>query len=308
MREQNFLGYIRDQLKRSGLLGKILLINTVVFLFLLTIQIVAFLYVKEKLPANVTSYLAAPSDPAMLIFTPWSPITSLFTHFDFGHYLFNMMVLFFTGVIFQQFFSDRRLLLTYILGGLFAYVVHVASFYVFPVYASKASGYVLGASGAIMAIFMAIAFHRPSLKVNLFGIIPVPIIAIAILYILTDLSGITESTKDGGPQIAHFAHLGGAIFGVLSIVRVNSSKQFMNRLERFFSKIKWPKFSFKRKPKMKVYQGGAQTKNMTDEEFNYNKKMRQEKLDAILDKIGKKGYEGLTKEEKDFLFNESQRK
>ena len=59
---------------------------------------------------------------------------------------------------------------------------------------------------------------------------------------------------------------------------------------------------------MKVYQGKSATKNMTDEQYNYNKKLRQERLDEILEKIGKKGYDGLTKEEKDFLFNESQRK
>jgi hypothetical protein len=122
------------------------------------------------------------------------------------------------------------------------------------------------------------------------------------------LLGLTEQQVEGQSRIAHFAHLGGVLFGIVSIIGVNSSNHFMKKVDRFFAWIISPKFSFKRKPKMKVYQNPNETKKMTDEEFNFNKKLRQERLDAILDKIGKKGYEGLTKEEKDFLFNESQRK
>jgi hypothetical protein len=127
-----------------------------------------------------------------------------------------------------------------------------------------------------------------------------PIIVLALLYIVLDISAIGAEDR-----IAHFAHLGGAVFGALSIINVNSSKSFMSRLDRFFSKFKWPKFSFKRKPKMKVYKNAA--REMTDDEYNESRKAHQKRVDAILDKISKKGYEGLTKEEKEILFNESKR-
>ena len=78
----------------------------------------------------------------------------------------------------------------------------------------------------------------------------------------------------------------------------------MNRFDKWFSKLKWP--IFKRKPKMKVYKNDA--KNMNDDEYNSNKQEYQKRVDAILDKISKKGYEGLSKEEKEILFNESKRK
>ena len=81
----------------------------------------------------------------------------------------------------------------------------------------------------------------------------------------------------------------------------------MNLFDKWIYSFKRPRFSFKRKPKMKVYQGGN-ARQMSDEEFNATKKQRQDRVDAILDKIAKKGYDGLSKEEKDFLFNESQRK
>ena len=114
--------------------------------------------------------------------------------------------------------------------------------------------------------------------------------------------------SQGGGRVAHLAHLGGAIFGAISIIKYNSYKHFLDPIDNFLDRFKFTGISFKRKPKMKVYQGKSATKNMTDEQYNYNKKLRQERLDEILEKIGKKGYDGLTKEEKDFLFNESQRK
>lgn len=308
MQQQNVFQYLKGSLRNSGMLGKLVLINASVFVILLILQLIEFLFVKEGLLGSVVVYLAAPGNPADLAYVPWTIITSMFTHYEFMHFFFNMLVLFFTGMIFQQHFSGNRLLSTYILGGLFAYVTHVGAYYLFPVFAAQSAGPIVGASGAIMAVFMAIAFYRPSLKVMLFGIIPVPLIAIAVLYIITDLMGIAEKPIEGQSRIAHFAHLGGVLFGIISIIGVDKSTHFMNKVDRFFAWFATPKFSFKRKPKMKVYQNPNETKKMSDEEFNFNKKLRQERLDAILDKIGKKGYEGLTKEEKDFLFNESQRK
>lgn len=308
MGQQNVFEYIREAIRRSGIVGRLIAINTIIFLLMLIVRVIAKLYVQDELPIDILKLLAAPGNPSELIYTPWSVFTSMFTHYEFGHFFFNMLMFFFTGKIFVQYLGERRLLSTYLLGGIIAYLLHMASFYIFPAFAEQVPGYVLGASGSIMALLGAISFHRPSLKVHLFGLIPIPLIAIAILFILTDLSGITEASQGQESNIAHFAHLGGAIFGALSIIGVHKNGQFMNRFDRFIGKLKIGNISLKRKPKMKVYQGGAETKNMTDEEFNQNKKLRQEKLDAILDKIGKKGYEGLTKEEKDFLFNESQRK
>lgn len=308
MQQQNVFQYLRTALRNYGMLGRLLLVNSAVYLVLLLILVAEVLFKQEGLQESVLLYLAAPGDPALLAYVPWTVLTSMFTHYGFAHFLFNMLVLFFTSIIFLQHFSQQRLLSTYILGGIAAYVLHVASYYIFPAFAQHTPSSVVGASGAIMAIFMAAAFHRPGMRVRLFGVLPVPLIIIAGLYIVTDLMGITEQTKGSGSNIAHFAHLGGALFGALSIIGADSSRHFMYTVDRFFGWFAKPVFLFKRKPKMKVHQGGNQTRTMSDEEFNYNKKLRQDRLDAILDKIGKKGYEGLTKEEKDFLFNESQRK
>jgi len=307
MGQQNFLQYIVQTLKNSGMIGKILLINTVICIFFLFVQISENLFVKPGLYDDVMFYFAAPGNPADLANKPWSIITQMFTHYGFGHYFFNMLVFYFTARMFVQFFGERRLLSVYLIGGIFAYMCHIGAYLVFPVFAEHGAGPVVGASGSVMAIFMAIAFYRPGTKVLLFGLIPIPLILLAVGYILMDLTGIAEQKTDGSDRIAHFAHIGGAIFGILSVINYNSPKNFMNRFDKWIYSFKRPRFSFKRKPKMKVYQGGN-ARNMTDEEFNASKKQRQERVDAILDKIAKKGYDGLSKEEKDFLFNESQRK
>lgn len=308
MKQQNIFEYIRLALKRYGVIGRFLFVNALIYVFFLILQIAEYLFVKDGLMFKVLFYFAAPGDPHELIYRPWVLITHMFTHYGFGHFLFNMIVFFFTSVIFLQHFSEKRLVSTYFLGGIFAYIFHVGAYYVFPVFAKESAGPVIGASGAIMAIFMAIAIHKPSLRVMFFGIVPVPLILIAVLYLVTDLAGITEPNRAGGNNIAHFAHLGGAFFGAISVIGLNSRNHFMLYFDRFFSWFRAPKFPGFGKPRMKVYKGAGETKNMSDEDFNYNKKMRQERLDAILDKIRVKGYDGLTKEEKEFLFNESQRK
>jgi hypothetical protein len=147
-----------------------------------------------------------------------------------------------------------------------------------------------------MAIFTALAFHSPNIRVNLFGIFPVKIYLIAIFFLLNDLIGIADPSDN----VAHFAHLGGAIFGLISIQSMHSNNNILSVLGSFFDRIK------------KIITSGKSTKSgkakiKTDEEYNLEKKRRQEKTDAILDKISKSGYESLTKEEKDFLFNQSKK-
>lgn len=302
MQEQNVFQYIIQSYKRSGAIGRIIAVNLIVFLFFSVLFLIEKLFLVENLENSVKIWFAAPGDPAELIYKPWSIITQLFTHSGLWHFAFNMIMFYFTAKIFVQFFGERRLVSTYFFAGIFAYIFHVGCYYLIPAFQQHAVPGLIGASGAIMAIFMAIAVHRPNFKVYLYGIIRVPLVLLAILYIVYDLRGITN--PDG---IAHLAHLGGAIFGAVSVINVNSSKNFMNRFDRWLSKFKWPKLSFKRKPKMKVYKQ-EDFQEMDDDQYRSSKMAHQERVDAILEKISKKGYEGLTKEEKEILFNESRKK
>ena len=160
------------------------------------------------------------------------------------------------------------------------------------------SSIVVGASGAIMAILVAVAFYRPKTKINLV-FASIPIIYIAIIFIALDLLNLASNDST-----AHFAHLGGALFGIWSIQNIHSSSNIINRTESLIIYLK--KMILKDKTShLKVKKGGKSKRAVTDEDYNSDKKNKQEVTDKILDKISKSGYDSLTKSEKDYLFKQS---
>ncbi len=308
MRTGSIWTYLKNQVKYSGIAGKLILVNLVIFLVLNLIKVI-----NESAFAQVYGFLIAPTDLSELAYRPWTAITNFFTHDDLGHFFFNMLALFLLARLYISFFGERRLLLPYFLGGLFAYFIHVAATYIFMGSLVSGHGYLLGASGSVMAIFFAAAVYRPRFQVHFFGVFPVPLIGLAAVYLLLDLAGIAGESDPNGPNVAYFAHLGGALFGALSVWKADSRKNLMYRLEQWTFKFKWKLPNFKRtgKTKMKVYKNKNRNKKavseMTDLEYNSKKNADQERINAILDKISEKGYNGLTKEEKEILFNESKR-
>ena len=150
-----------------------------------------------------------------------------------------------------------------------------------------------------MALFVLLAFSQPQLKVNMLFLPPIRLIWFALIYIAVDF--LRLGSQDG---VAHFAHLGGAIIGLLGAQNLHSSSNIItatqNGVESFLNLFSGKK----RAPKLKVKRG-RDVRQMTDEEYNADAKVRQEQIDRILDKISKSGYESLSKKEKDFLFNQS---
>ena len=146
-----------------------------------------------------------------------------------------------------------------------------------------------------MAVMIAIAAHKPFLELNFFNIFKPKLYAVAgVLFILDFISlGLRDGT-------GYFAHIGGAALGYLSVQQLKSSTNIINMAQRFGD---WFRSLFQKKPKLSVNKGDA--RRMTDEEYNEDKKRRQEQIDKILDKISKSGYESLSKKEKDFLFKQS---
>lgn len=272
--------------------NKLIIYNVFVFAIILVLNILN-LTINQ---ISLTEYFfTLDTNLVGFIIKPWGIITSIFSHFEIWHLIFNMLFLYFSGQLFEQIFDKRRLWQTYIFGGISGGILEIAAHYLFPSF-QNSDQVVVGASGSIMAIFTALAFHSPNIRVNLFGIFPVKIYLIAIFFLLNDLIGIDNPSDN----VAHFAHLGGAIFGLISIQSMHSSNNILSVLGSFFDRIKKMITSVK-----STKSGKAKFK--TDEEYNLEKKRRQEKTDAILDKISKSGYESLTKEEKDFLFNQSKK-
>lgn len=296
----NILEELKFRFNHGGMFMKLIFINVTVFLC------ISLLEVFGRLLGMNTEWLkllfGLQANFYGLLFYPWGLFTSIFAHFHVIHLLMNMILLYFVGKILEQFFGPKRLLTIYLLGGIAGGILEILAHEIFPLFANQ-SMVVVGASGSIMAIFMALAFYRPNLKVMLFGVVPVRLILLAGLYLLYD--ALSLGLNDG---TAHFAHIGGAIIGFVAAQQAHNSVSIFARFENFFDRISSrlnATFTSSKKPKMKVYKGGGGGSRKVDYEYNEDKKAKQEKTDAILDKISKSGYESLTKAEKDFLFNQS---
>lgn len=298
----NFVDEIKRSYRTGGMHIQLIMVNAVIFLaigitetFARLIDPTALLAVK----AYSTLLFGLPTGLFDFLTHPWGLFTSILAHFGFWHFAMNMLFLYFSGQMFLGFFSGKRLLYTYLAGGIMGGLFEILAAAIFPVYANQ-SIVVVGASGSIMALFIALAFHRPQLQVSLFGILPIRLIFLALLFLVSDILNLGNA--DG---TAHFAHLGGAILGILSIRQLNTKNNIINRcivigdhVVSFFKRI------FIKK-NMTVVQN--KVRKQTDEEYNYEIKKKQEKIDAILDKISRSGYDSLTKEEKELLFKQSQR-
>lgn len=292
MEKNNILDFFKSQYKYGGMFMKIIMINALIFVSLLLLKVISELFLSLGIYNAVGEFLSMPGTFNELLFKPWSLITALFTHFEFSHLFWNMLMFYFTGKLFIQFFGNTRLLSTYIFGGIFGGLIHIVSYLIFPFFADQIPASVVGASGAVSAIVGALVFYKPELKVRLFFAVEVPFWVLGLLFIAGDLINLTA--QDG---VAHFAHLGGVAFGIISVIQINTSSNFMNKLDKLVTF----KFSFKKQPKMKVYRN-SDAKKMSDDQYNSNKANKKEQMDIILDKISEHGYERLSKAEKDFLF------
>ena len=282
---RNFLSELKHELLKGKMNHRLLIINVAIFIF---IQVWLAIGRLGGVPDDIIYHIFT-LDPnfTRLLYHPWGILTSIFSHFDFIHLLFNMVFLYFAGKIYEDIFDSKRLLITYIIGGVFGGLAEILIQSLF--FPLKESALVVGASGSIMAIFVAVAFHSPNMKVQLFGRFSIRLYFVALFFLIQDIIGIGKN--DG---IAHFAHLGGAIFGVLSV----QNSTLLNRIETGFTSLFKGKFGTSKKQQPK-------SRFKSNEDYNQERREQQIQTDKILDKISKGGYESLTKQEKDFLFKQS---
>lgn len=293
--------------KREAL-PRIILINIVIWFLLALVTNLTFLFstpeagqsglYKQMLSEYLHSILALPANIEVFLNKPWTIITYMFLHFDFWHIFFNMLWLYWFGVIFSEYLSQRQLFATYIFGGIAGGLLYMISYNLFPVFdLAKEQAIALGASASVLAIVVAISVYVPNYTINLFILGPVKIKYIALITILIDVLTISRGNAGG-----HIAHLGGAFWGFLYVKmlpHVDPSKLFA-----VFSNESIKKFRESRRNKFKVQYGRPP---VSDEEYNLQKKEKQQRIDKILDKISQSGYNSLTKEEKELLFSSSKK-
>ncbi len=271
---------------------KLIAVNVVLFL----LKTLIFLF---GLPNTaLLEWFGFPKEISAFIIKPWTIITYAFMHSDLWHILSNMIILYFSGHYFLNYFSGKKALSVYFLGAISGAVLFMLSFNLFPAFSNVNSYPMVGASAAVMAILIAIATHIPNMGVRLMFFGTVKFWWIAAFFILMDIVRIPVSNAGG-----HIAHLGGALFGYMYAIQMRKGNDIGLWFERILDKL-ISIFSFQKKSPLKtVYKSKPKRKGTTKGEIISTSKIEKQKgIDAILDKISKSGYESLSKQEKDFLF------
>ncbi len=289
---------IKNAYKKGTILIKLIYVNVAIFLTVNIIYLFFFLFNINAGLLDPLEWLALPAYVDNLIFRPWTLITYMFLHEQFFHILFNMLFLFWFGSILVRYFGQKRLLSIYLLGGISGGILYILLYNIFPVF-SEIVPYsrALGASASVMAIIVAIAVYKPDYAIHLLFLGPVKLKWIAIFYVGIDIISIRSANAGG-----HIAHLGGALFGFLYIMQYRKGNDWAMNFSRFLDKV--VNF-FKPNPKLRTTYKRKDKKGKPprdDIQYNRYKREEQEEIDRILDKISQKGYESLTKKEKETLF------
>ncbi|MBP5664122.1 MAG: rhomboid family intramembrane serine protease [Bacteroidales bacterium] len=158
---------------------------------------------------------------------------------------------------------------------------------------------IIGASGAVFGLLLAFGMMFPDAEIYVYFLLPIKAKWFVVIYGAIELIYGVLGTNDG---VAHFAHLGGMLVGFLLIMtwrnhdRNDGWTQPRNRNRRRI------KFATSYDDDEEGY-----TRPMSDEDYNARKVNEQRRIDEILDKISKSGYDSLSREEKDLLFKASKR-
>ncbi len=306
----------KRELNRGNMITQLIIINVAVFVAINLVNIILFIAGGGKpspLYQDILHFFCMSSDWKFFLTHPWGLFTSMFLHEGFWHILWNMLFLYWFGRIVGDFIGDQRILPLYLLGGIAGAVLFFISANLLPYGAG--GRFALGASAGVMAIVVAAGTISPDYIMRLLLIGDVKLKYIVAVLVFLDLILIPQGGNTGG----HFAHLGGAAFGYIFVAQLRNGNDFSEPVNRvldsirgFFERLtsgesrrKKPKVVY-RNPKGKAKPRGS-SRGQAASDSRGPGSAHQERLDAILDKIKQSGYDSLSDEEKEFLFNASKK-
>lgn len=274
-------------------------------------------------------------------FFPWQFVTYMFLHGGFMHLFFNMLMLWMFGLEVEEELGQKRFLLFYLLCGIGGGLAHWL----------LSDAMVVGASGAIFGVMVAFAILNPNRPIYIYFLFPIPAKYVVMLYVVIDLIGGVR----GGGTVANFAHLGGALVGVLYFLVATGKLRSLGlgggrtlggpggRADSSAHQDKWQAFqnpweqprnedspprgggigSFFKRPNRDdrsrdedeivdaeyydVHERRQQTGRSNTATTGGGRVITQEEIDRILDKIAASGYQNLTEQERQILFEASKK-
>ena len=223
----------------------------------------------------------------------WRYVTYMFIHFDFMHFFFNMLMLWMFGSEVAEWMGARHFVSMYFFCGIFA-----ALFSFFMCLLGLTNNPIIGASGALMGVFVAYYKFFPDRVILMFFVIPMRIKNAMWVMIALDIL-----FANSGDMIAHFAHLGGVVGGFLYMaVYQNGPKVLyhspLSAIFRLFSRN--PEKYNRESSETRSYRSGrTEEPEILEGEVFYVDE--QKRMDEILKKVERSGIQSLTESEREFL-------
>ena len=251
-------GFMGGMPRPGRVVGRLLIVNVVVF----------FLQIFPAFNAQLMNWCTV--IPAYW-WQVWRYVTFQFLHAGLFHILFNMIGLYFLGMILEAHWGSRRFLVFYLVCGMAAGVAHVLMAF------AMGSGMwmpLLGASGGVYGVVLACAVFFPQIRLIVF-LFPMPIRTAAALFLGIAVFFTLQEFFAGGANgggVAHVAHLGGAVAAAVWIW-VLPRVRMIFRLGGRTGRGRWEK-QLKRRQE------------------------QQGKIDRIFDKIRREGIGSLSRGEK----------
>lgn len=288
--------------KPNNALAQIIIINVIVWIAINLINVISPAFFKSFKPFL---YVSGPFTE--LVYHPWTVLTYAFSHKDLLHIVFNMLTLYWFGMLVSEYLNSKRLISLYVLGALAGSLFYVLIYNFFPGAKVAMGPTMLGASGAVFAVVVGAATLMPNYSFHLIFIGPVRIKYIAGLLVLLSIFQLRGMNAGG-----QLAHLGGAFMGYVFIIALNRGTDLGGWIHSIIGGVTG---LFQKKSKMKVTYRSKVAANAGNNYANANRNAadanngepNQAEIDAILDKISETGYESLSKEEKQQLFNASKK-
>lgn len=270
---------IKDKLSRLNVLEKIIIVNIVVFLLCLVFS-------------PLMSWFELPNEFSKFILKPWSIVTYAFLHSGWSHIIFNMILLYFVARMFLNLFSPKIALNIYFLGGICGAIFYLLFYDFLP--NSNPRDVLVGASASVIAVLIFLCAYMPNHDVRII-VANIKLWYIGVFFVVLDVLRLFGDNGGG-----YLAHLGGALLGFIYAKQLLKGNDIGKGFERFMDNF-IGFFKFKKKSPLKtVHKNKSKVGGYTKADFSeFN---NQKKIDVILDKISKSGYDSLTSEEKEVLF------
>src|SRR5690554_701489 len=278
---------IQEKLQNLNVFEKIIGVNLIIFFIGLFIRVVF------NFSASL-SWLELPSGFLDAILQPWGIISYGFTHYDFWHILFNMLWLYFIGKMFMNLFSVKIGLNVYFLGIISGGLLFLLAYNVLPdLFEGKTR--LVGALAGVRALLIFLCAYMPHTEVRFFTF-NLKLWYLGVAIVIIDVLGLFGVNSGG-----NLAHIGGSLLGYFYAVQLKKGtdigkgfESLLDRIARIFKKSGKSPLKTVHRKKAEKFAGYSKSE--------FNELNKQKKIDVILDKISKSGYDSLTKEEKEFLF------